>query len=91
MKKSALMVVLAMVLVLLTIGFGAAAEMVVVQGQVTEDSQIMDDAGNVFDIADTDKGNELVENIGQKVEIQGTVMEDGGVKVITVESFRIIE
>ena len=91
MKKSALMVVLAMVLVFLTIGFGAAAEMVVVQGQVTEDSQIMDDAGNVFDIADTDKGNELVENIGQKVEIQGTVMEDGGVKVITVESFRIIE
>ena len=91
MKKSPLVVVLAMVLVLFVIGFSAAADMVVVQGQVTEDSQIMDDAGNVFDIADTDKGNELVENVGQKVEIQGTVMEDGGVKVITVESFRIIE
>jgi hypothetical protein len=91
MKKSVFIILLSMVLVVFAINAGVASEMVVIQGQVTEDSQIQDQEGNLFDIADTEKGSELVENVGQKVEIEGTVMEDGGVKIITVESFRIIE
>jgi hypothetical protein len=80
-----------MALVGILIGASVASEKVTIQAQVTEDSQLLDEQGNVFDIADTEKGSELAENVGQKVEIEGTVMEDGGVKVITVESFRIIE
>jgi Icc-related predicted phosphoesterase len=91
MKKSVIIILLSMVLVVFAMSAGMAAEMVVIQGQVTEDSQIQDQEGNVFDIADTEKGSELVENVGQKVEIEGTVLEDGGTKIITVETFRIIE
>ena len=91
MKRSLLVALLSMALVCILIGASAASEKVMIQAQVTEDSQLLDEQGNVFDIADTEKGSELAENVGQKVEIEGTVMEDGGVKVITVESFRIIE
>lgn len=91
MKRSLLVALLSMALVGILIGASVASEKVTIQAQVTEDSQLLDEQGNVFDIADTEKGSELAENVGQKVEIEGTVMEDGGVKVITVESFRIIE
>lgn len=91
MKKAVAIGLLAMVLIGVTFGAGLALEPVVIQGQVTEDNQLMDEAGIVFDSADTEAGNEMVENVGQKVEIEGTLMEDEGIKVISVESFRTIE
>ena len=49
----------------------------------------------MFSISLTPKaGNEVIENVGQKVEIEGTLMEDNGVKVISVDAFphhRMIE
>ena len=91
MKKLISKVLVIMVVMVFAGSAMAASEMIVLQGQVTEDSQILDDEGNVFDIADTEKGNELIENVGQKVQIEGTVIEEEGVKVITVESFHIVE
>lgn len=91
MKKAFVIGLLAMVLVAFSFGAGLASEPVVIQGQVTEDGQLMDEAGNAFDIVDTEAGNEVVELVGQKVEIEGTLTEDGEDKVIAVESFRIIE
>ena len=91
MKKLISKVLVIMVVMVFAGSAMAASELIVLQGQVTEDSQILDDEGNVFDIADTEKGNELIENVGQKVEIEGTVMEEEGGKVLTVESLRIVE
>jgi hypothetical protein len=91
MKRAFVIGLLAVMLVGFAFGAGLASEPVVIQGQVTEDNQLMDDAGNVFDIADTEAGNEVIENVGQKVEIEGTLMEDNGVKVISVDAFRILE
>ena len=91
MKKVLVIGLLAVALVGFTFGAGLASEPVVIQGQVTEDSQLMDEAGNVYDIVDTDAGNEVVELVGQKVEIEGTLMEEQDGKVIAIESFRIIE
>lgn len=91
MKRALVIGLLAVLLVGFTFGAGLASEPVVIQVQVTEDNQVMDEAGNVFDILETEAGNEVVELVGQKVEIQGTLVEDQGNKAITVESFRIIE
>jgi hypothetical protein len=91
MKKVLIIGLLAMVVVGFMFGAGLASEPVMIQGQVTEDNQLMDEAGNVYDIVDTEAGNEVVELVGAKVEIQGTVMEDQDGKVIAIESFRIIE
>lgn len=82
---------LAVVVVGFMLGAGLASEPVMIQGQVSEDNQIMDEAGNVYDIVDSEAGNEVVELVDQKVEIQGTLMEDQDGKVIAIESFRIME
>jgi len=91
MKKTFVIGLLAVVLVGFSFGAGLASEQVVIQAQVTAEGQLMDDAGNVFDIVDTEAGKEVVELVGQKVEIEGTVMGDGDHKVIAIESFHIIE
>jgi hypothetical protein len=91
MKKLALMGLSAVLVLLWVAGVGLAADMVTIQGQVTEDSKLMDAEGNLFDIADTEKGNEVLGIVGEKVEIRGTVVEAEGMKAITVESYRILE
>jgi hypothetical protein len=91
MKKLALIIVSFALVLLWFTGVGLAADMVTIQGQVTEDNQLMDAEGNVFDIADTDKGNEVLSIVGEKVEVRGTLVEGQGMKEITVESYRIIE
>jgi hypothetical protein len=91
MKNVFVIGLLTMVVVGFAFGAGLASESVVIKGQVLENNQLMDEAGNVYDIVDTEAGNEVVELVGQKVEIQGTLMEDQDGKVIAIESFRIME
>jgi hypothetical protein len=91
MKEFALMGLSAVLVILWVAGIGLAADVVTIQGQVTEDSQLMDAEGNLFDIAVTEKGNEILSILGEKIEIRGTVVEAEGMKEITVESYRILE
>jgi hypothetical protein len=44
-----------------------------------------------YDIAENEEGDELMEMIGQKVAVQGTVMETEGTKIITVTEFKLLE
>ena len=73
-------------------GVGAAlAGDVTITGEVNEDYQIVADSGEVYDVAATEKGEDLTANVGKKVEVQGTLQEQEGSKVITVMSFKVIE
>ena len=89
MKKTALISLLTVITLLFAVGIGMAADQVTIQGQVNEDSQLVDDQGNIYDIADTEEGMKVMEMVGQKVEVQGTLMEEEGAKEITVESFSV--
>jgi hypothetical protein len=42
-------------------------------------------------VADTEKGVEVVDLVGKKVKVTGTIEEEDGKKVITVTSHEIIE
>ncbi len=55
-----------------------------ITGTVNEDGQLVDDRGMAYDIAENDEGNEIMEMVGQKVTVKGTVMEAEGTKIITV-------
>jgi hypothetical protein len=67
---------------------GLATDSVTIQGEVSESNQIVHSDGQVFEIADTEAGNDLADNfIGEKVKVTGTVEKDGDVQVITVMSF----
>ncbi|MEJ2101284.1 MAG: hypothetical protein P8X68_15095, partial [Desulfobacterales bacterium] len=65
-------------------GIAAAADEVNITGTINEDSQLVDDSGMVYDIGDTEMGNQVMELVGKKVSVKGTVMEAEGTKIITI-------
>ena len=83
-----LLVVLAVAL-FLTSGWALAAEIEVV-GEVNTNYQLNVN-GQVYDIADTETGNELAENyINTKVKVVGTLDEVDDMHVITVISYEVV-
>ena len=68
-----------------------ASEPVTIQGEVNDSYQIVDSNGQVYEIAETEKGNDLVENhIGEKAKVVGTLQQDQDVKILTVTTFEIL-
>ena len=77
------------VLLVFSAGWALAAE-VTITGEVNDNYQIVAD-GQIYEIADTEKGNDLAENyISAKVQVQGTIDEENDMKIITVTSFKVL-
>ena len=91
MKKNALIGLLAIIALVFTAGIGIAAEPVTIQGQITEDSQLMTEDGEFYEIVDNEAGMQVMEMVGEMIEVRGTVVEDEGIKEITVESFSVVQ
>ncbi len=72
-------------------GIVVAGSEVSILGMINEDGQLVDNDGMAYDIAENDEGNEVMEMVGQKVTVKGTVMEADGTKMITITSFKIME
>jgi hypothetical protein len=72
-------------------GFSAMADTVTIVGTVNEDGQLVDDAGQVYTIAEDDLGWEVMDTVGEQVEVVGMLEEDeGGQKVLVVQSFKVL-
>ena len=68
-----------------------ASEPVTIQGEINDSYQIVDSNGQVYEIAETEKGNDLVENhIGEKAKVVGTLQQDQDVKILTITAFEIL-
>lgn len=77
---------------LLILPLTAAAESTTLEGEVNDSYQIVASDGQVYEVTDTTRGNDLVENhIGEKVKVTGTIEQEGDVKVITITSFQVIQ
>lgn len=83
--------VMVVILVAMLSGAVTAAEKVTIIGTVNGENQIDTENDEVISIAETDSGNELMMEIGKKVEVIGTVEGEGDSKEIKVESFKVIE
>jgi hypothetical protein len=64
---------------------------ITITGMINDTYQIVADNGTVYEVADTDMGNDLLNNVGKTVEVTGEVNEEEGVKVINVKSYKILE
>ncbi|MDO9567755.1 MAG: hypothetical protein Q7J15_13605 [Candidatus Desulfaltia sp.] len=66
-------------------------EEITVKGKVNDNYQIIAEDGQIYEVADTDKGNEVVlQYIGKTVKVSGTIQEsNGGEKIITVTSYEV--
>ena len=70
---------------------GVLAGEVTITGEVNGDYQVVAENGDVYDVAEDEKGDDLVANVGKKVEVRGTLMEEDGSKIIKVAGFKVIE
>jgi hypothetical protein len=83
--------VIAFLMVSMFISTNVLGEEITIKGEVNDKFQIVTEAGQIYEVADTDKGNEVVlQNIGKIVKIIGTIEEnDEGNKIITVISYEV--
>ncbi len=93
MKNSSKFHVVSLVMAILVFLFAAApalaGEMTLI-GEVNDNYQLVSE-GQIYEIADTPKGNEMAENfISAKVKVTGTVEEKNEMKTITVTNFEVI-
>jgi hypothetical protein len=69
----------------------SASDMVTITGEVNDSYQIVDSSGQVYEIADTAEGNDLIDShTGEKVSVTGTLQEDEDGKIIAVTSYKVI-
>ena len=86
--------IIAVMAVLISITLMASAGLAgetMVSGKVTADNQLLSDDGQVYEVADTENGNKLLEHMEKKVAVKGTVAEKDGMKMITVTSFKVLK
>ena len=90
-KKFLAVGICALLLVAMLAGTAAllAAE-VTITGTISGEGIVADD-GQVYAVAENDKGEELMELVNKKVQVTGTVEEAEGKKVITITDFKVIE
>jgi hypothetical protein len=61
-----------------------------VVGLLNEDWAIEGEDGVLYEVEDSEMGNELLNNVGKKVEVTGTVSESEGVKSIRVSKYTVV-
>jgi len=84
--------VLVVFAVLAFCGAAIAADSMTIVGTINEDGVLVDDSGTLYMLGEDDKGAEVAENSGKKVEVKGTVEESSdGTKTITIESYKVME
>ena len=90
MKKMSVGILAVLVLTLMLAAPVFASEVTLV-GMVNDSYQIETDLGDVYEVADTEMGYELLNHIGKKVEVTGEISEEEGVKIIRVATYMVLE
>lgn len=67
-----------------------AADETTITGTISEDGLLITDAGVEYTIADNDQKDEIMEHAGKLVTAVGAVTEEGGEKIITISSFKVV-
>lgn len=89
-KKNLFVGLCVLIIVAFLSGTAISGKTMTITGTVNENYQIVADDGQVYEVADTEKGDEVVDLVGKKVKVTGTVEESYGEKVITMTSYEVI-
>jgi hypothetical protein len=85
------LVIIAVASVLLLVLPVSASETVTIRGEVNDNNQIVDSNGKIYEIADSEKGYDLVDNhIGEVVKVTGTLEHVEDATFIKVVAFEIL-
>ena len=89
-RFSLVMGLLALLALLFVSGAALSGDSVTVTGTINEYAQIVTKDGDIFDVAEGEKGDELVELVDKHVRVTGVVEDDDGAKTITVSSYEVL-
>ena len=79
------------ILVTMVTGISLAGNTVTIFGHVNEDYQIVDEKGAVYEVADSEKGDEVLELVGKQVKVTGNLMDADGTPIINVTLYEVID
>ena len=92
MIKKQLLGILVILAIFAFCGAAIAAESKTIVGTINDDGVLVDEGGVLYMLGEDDKGAEVADNSGKKVEVKGTVEESSdGTKTITIESYKVME
>ena len=94
MKSRSKIFYVAISLIILTAmltGVSFAGNTVTIVGIVNEDYQIVDEKGAVYEIADSDKGDEVAELTGRKLKVTGNLMDADGTPIINITLYQVLD
>ena len=80
-----------MIIIAFITGVAISGERVTITGTVNDNYQIVTDDGNIYEVGDTKKGDEVVDLVDKKVKVTGTVQESEGETIINITSYEIIK
>ena len=89
--KKLIIGLLALVLAVFLAGPALSGGAVTITGTVNDDYQIVTSDGKVYDVVDTEKGDEVTENVDKKVKVTGTVEESEGKMMISITNYEVLE
>jgi hypothetical protein len=90
--KPAVWVALTLFLAVLASGAVFAAEAVTIVGTVNDEGALVGSDDKIYELGENEKGDELVERVGAKVEVKGTVtVHEDGSQTIDVDSYKVLE
>jgi len=97
MKRNVIFVVIGLTLALLFTGTGWASstsseEEIQLTGTVLKGGRLVDDQGQEYKMAKDEGSLQLEGQVGQKIEVKGTVMEDTeGHKIIKINDYKVVK
>ena len=80
-----------MLMIAFLAGPAISEKSVTIVGIVNDSYQIVTDNDQVYEVAENEKGDEVIEFVEKKVKVTGTLEESEGAKIITVTSYEVIE
>ena len=89
--RKLLLGICAFILVISLSGVTISAETVTITGTVNTDYEIIADDGQLYEVIENLKGEEVVELIDRKVRVTGSVTVKGGMKKIRIDSYKVID
>ena len=90
-KMKTMMALITVIMVMVAPLAAMASETMTIEGEINDSHQVVSSDGQVYDVADNDQGNELIDSyMGEKVKVTGTVVQDEDVKIITVTDLEML-
>ena len=89
--KKVFISVVALTLVAFLSGAAYADDEKTIMGTVNENYQIVSTDGTVFEVADNDAGDKVVDFIGQMIRVTGTIEEHENTQIITITNYVLVQ